>query len=83
MALEIRMSGEEAEMGRFLRALDSTPGVRVVRTSGARANRRDPGVRVYATVEVTETLHAEESSDRSTAQTGTPLPPAHLRKVER
>lgn len=83
MALEIRLSGEETEMGNLLRALDSAPGVRVVRTSGARPNRRDPGVRVYATVEASETVRAEETSEGPAPGAGIPLPEAHAREVER
>lgn len=83
MALELRLSGEETEIGGLLHALDSTPGVRVVRTSGSRPNRRDPGVRVYATVDVTETIRAEEESSAPPPQRATPLPVASGREVER
>ncbi|WP_160051320.1 hypothetical protein [Nocardiopsis sp. FR26] len=60
MAIDVRPMGDPEEINAFVAALENTPGIRVVRSSGDRPNRRDPGVHRYLTVEVDPTLTATE-----------------------
>jgi hypothetical protein len=48
--VEVRVSGEMADIVRFTDLVTKMPGVQVLATHGPRPNRRNPGVRIRLTV---------------------------------
>jgi len=59
--VEIRLSGEPEDTATVISVLErlaaglpvTTIGLEILHKSGPRANRRDPGVRVYLTLQIT------------------------------
>ncbi|WP_435108859.1 hypothetical protein [Nocardiopsis synnemataformans] len=76
--VQVRIMGQPEEVEAFLAAQERAPGVQVIHTSGPRENRRDPGVRVHATVEVNPTVVATEMAESTVFAEGA----AHLPSVE-
>lgn len=76
MAVKVRLVGEEPGIRAALQALHDAPGMRVVDTSGARPTRYGEGVRVYAVVETSNTLRAEDATAAERAPGALPPPRA-------
>jgi hypothetical protein len=52
--VKVRLLGEPGDIEALAGVLGASPAVEVIDRSGPRANRYDPGVRVYLTLRVTE-----------------------------
>ena len=60
--VKVRLSGELADIVRVTERLTQA-GAGVLDTHGPRANRYDPGVRVYLTVRIGQVQHAAEQEE--------------------
>lgn len=58
--VDVRVSGEMADIVRLTDLLSRVPGVEVLATHGPRPNRRNPGVRVHLTVRVGQAVGRED-----------------------
>ena len=52
--VQVRVLGEIGDIDALAAALAASPAVEVIHRSGPRANRHDPGMRVYLTLRVSK-----------------------------
>ena len=52
--VQVRVLGEIGDIDALAAALATSPAVEVIHRSGPRANRRDPGVRIYLTLRISK-----------------------------
>jgi hypothetical protein len=61
--LDVRLLGDERSVTGLADALEQMGGVEVLRRTGPRINRHDPGVRIYLTVRMHDERAAGENAD--------------------